>query len=284
MRLLTDEGVRVCKRHVVLAPRRAKIPEAFGKIASNPDDHQRMLSEMQRLRGRVALLEGAIQRSELTADGRDASPVDHLAWHLLTLDDHGAIGGCLRMLVHPCRAPFESLMVSRTALAKCPERGVGLRVAVESELRDASVSGAAVVEVGGWVLTESMRRSTEAVRLALGAWAWGRLFGGAVGIATATVRNHSACILGKIGGRPLRHLGEPIPQYFEPKYGCDIQILRFDSNSYSCRYAPLVDSICGELVRSRVVSAGDGQRVGVSTRFPALHAPQADLAYAEYAT
>lgn len=284
MSLVSQKLAGGCRRHVVLAPRSAKIPGAFGNVANSPNDHDRMLSEIQRLRGRIYLREGAIQPSQLTADGRDACPVDHLAWHLLTLDQDGSVGGCVRMLVHPRQASFENLIVSHSTLAKCPERGLALRSAVGSEIVDARSAGSTVVEVGGWVLTETMRCSTEAVRLALGVWAWGRLLGGAVGIATATVRNHSARILGRIGGRPLRHCGEPIPQYFEPKYGCDIQILRFDSNSYNGRYAPIVESLCGELTRSPVLSTSAGPAFPLRTLYPAVHAPQAELAYAGYAT
>ena len=242
-----------------------------------------MLSKMQRLRGRIALQEGAIQSSQLTTDGRDASPVDHLAWHLLTLDEDGSVGGCVRMLVHQPNPAFEHLIVGHTALAKCPDRGLALRSAVESEIADARSAGVAVVEIGGWVLTEAMRCSAEAIRLALGVWAWGRLLGGAVGFATATVRNHSANILGRIGGRPLRHCGDPIPQYFEPKYGCDIQILRFDSNSFSGRYAPVVESMCDRLTRAPVLSANAGPFLPLCTLPTAAYTPHLDVACAGFA-
>ncbi|MBN9662094.1 MAG: hypothetical protein J0H49_28110 [Acidobacteria bacterium] len=214
-----------------------------------------MLGEVQRLRGRIALQEGALQASQLTADGRDASSLDARSWHLLSLGSSGRVEGCVRMLVHPRQPKFEHLNVSQTKLAKCAECGVKLRSAVESEMRVAQRVGAVVVEVGGWVLSEPMRGTPEAVRLALGVWAWGRLLGGAIGIATATIRNNSAYMLGRIGGRPLQYRGEAIPQYFEPKYGCEIQILRFESESYSNRFAPIVDSMSAELIHSVVMPA-----------------------------
>ena len=283
MSLIKQKHAGECRRHVVLAPRSAQIPRAFGNVANSPNDHDRLLRELQRLRGRIYVREGAIQASQLTPDGRDACPMDHLAWHLLTLGRDGTVGGCVRMVVHPRQASFENFTVSHSSLAKCPERGFALRSAVESEIIDARSAGSPVVEVGGWVLTEAMRCSTEPVRLALGVWAWGRMLGGAMGIATATVRNHSACILGRIGGRPLRHCGEPIAKYFEPQYGCDIQILRFDSKSYSDRYAPIVDALCGELTRSPVLSASAGRAFPLETLSAGLHAPQAELGFGGYA-
>lgn len=144
----------------------------------------------------------------------------------------------------------------------------------------AQTSGAMVVEVGGWVLSEQMRGTAEAVRLALGVWAWGRLLGGAIGIATATTRNHSAHILGRIGGRPLEYRGEVIPKYFEPKYGCDIQIMRFKSDSYSDRFAPIVDSMTAELIQSTVLSAGKPAGRFTPALGAGLHIPPAELAFA----
>ncbi|MGJ5816157.1 hypothetical protein [Paludibaculum fermentans] len=228
---------------------------------------------MQRLRGRIAVEEGALRASQLTADGRDASSTDALSWHLLSLGDGGAVEGCVRMLVHPRQTKFENLNVSHTKMAACPECGIKLRSAVEADMRAAQTAGAMVVEVGGWVLSERMRGTAEAVRLALGVWAWGRLLGGAMGIATATTRNHSAYILGRIGGRPLQYRGETIPKYFEPKYNCDIQILRFESDSYSDRFAPIVDSMTSELIESTVVSSSPrGIRflpsIGAGVHFP----------------
>lgn len=274
---ICQKRASVRRRHVILAPSSARGSIAVRTAGQGPRGYEQMLREMQRLRGRIALSEGAIQVSQLTADGRDASPIDHLAWHLLTLDEDGSVGGCVRMLVHPRNANFDGLMVSHSALASCPERGPALRLAVEAELADAGRAGAAVVEIGGWVLTETMRCSTEAVRLALGVWAWGRMIGGAVGIATATIRNHSACILSRIGGRPLRHRGESIPQYFEPKYGCDIQILRFDSNSYSLRYQDIVEGLCDELDISPLLTADGGSEYALNGLYQAIHSSQPAL-------
>jgi hypothetical protein len=203
---------------------------------------------MQRLRGSIAVRERALQPSQLTPDGRDASAIDDLAWHLLTLDEDGSVGGCVRMLVHPKNVRFSDLMISRTAIMNCPERAEALQSAVEVEIARAKAAGAAVVEVGGWVLSDRLRWSAEAVRLVLGVWAWGQILGGAVGFATATLRNDSACILGRIGGSALSYGGgNEISAYYEPKYACDIQILRFDTNSYRARYQSIVNLLSVEL-------------------------------------
>jgi hypothetical protein len=65
----------------------------------------------------------------------------------------------------------------------------------------------------------------------------GRALGGAVGICTATTRNNSNSILRRIGGRPLAIQGFTIPQYYDSRYGCEIDIVTFDSEAVPERYS-----------------------------------------------
>jgi hypothetical protein len=57
-----------------------------------------MLAEMQRLRGSVYLRDGAIQKHELTADGRHRLSVDEQSWHILLVDGAKRVKGCMRYL------------------------------------------------------------------------------------------------------------------------------------------------------------------------------------------
>jgi hypothetical protein len=232
----------------------ASVPSAFRGASCAPEVHDDLLRRVQRLRGRIAVEEGALRSWQLTPDGRDLSPLDVRAWHLLTLESDGTVAGCMRMLVHPENTSFDSLTLSHTSMAACPIRGKLLRSAVHSEIRHASRIGASLVEAGGWVLHESLRRSTAGARLALAVWAWSRLMGGTVGLATATLRNHSSDMLSRIGGRALAHEGRDFQPYYEPKYGCEIQLMRFDSWVYEPRYAAIVENLCAELSDTPVIS------------------------------
>lgn len=264
MRIIS--GIQKPRRrsHVLLAPARTIVPGEFQGACFAPDRHHFLLSQTQRLRGHIAVREGAMRAEQLTPDGRDASPVDERAWHLLTLDDVGSVAGCVRMHMHAKNPRFSDLTISHTALAGCNERGPVLRAAVEAEIQHAQETGSAVVEVGGWVLADHLRRSSEAARLALGVWAWGQMLGGAVGFATATLRNHSACILGRIGGSALSHLGREIPKFYEPKYSTDIQILRFHSASYGEQYRGLVQMLSAEFANIPVLCARPAMAAGGS--------------------
>jgi hypothetical protein len=113
----------------------------------------------------------------------------------------------------------------------------------------------AFLEMGGWALNEALRHSTEAARLVMGAFAFGQLIGGAVGIATATIRNHSATMLRRIGGRALVHAGTGLPVYFDPQYRCEMELLRFDSASYAIRYRRRVEELRSHLQSAPVLCA-----------------------------
>jgi hypothetical protein len=99
-----------------------------------------------------------------------------------------------------------------------------------------------------------MRHSADALRIALGTYGLANLLGGCLGIATATMRHSSASILRRLGGQSLQGLGEELPRYFDARYGCEMEILRFDSRSLSGgRFAPWANALCKDLVRVPLV-------------------------------
>jgi len=198
---------------------------------------------MQRLRGRLYCEDGAIERSELSSDGRHVLASDDLSWHLLTVNDENEVLGCTRYLQHSRNTSFHQLRIGESALAECNFWGSRLRGAIEEELSVARAAGLSYVEVGGWAIDRQIRRTAECLRSVLATYAWSRLVGGAIGICTATERNGSASILGRLGGRPLEWDGAAIPPYFDPYYNCRMQILRFDSRIPHLRYEPAIDQL-----------------------------------------
>lgn len=184
----------------LLAPPQAKVPRNFHRVERDHEWHQRMLSRVQRMRGKVYLDEGAIRKSQLSSDGRHRVPIDERAWHVLALDDSMQIYGCSRYMAHPNSTPFSALSVSNCPLAKSRTWGARFRDAVESEMELAHQGGIDYVEVGGWALLPDLRRSVEALRIALATYCLARTLGGCIGIATVTQRHASSSILRRIGG------------------------------------------------------------------------------------
>jgi hypothetical protein len=124
---------------------------------------------------------------------------------------------------------------------------------VESELDRARQNDLTPIEPGGWVVDEDLRGTCEAVALAIGAFAWAQILGGCIGFLTATVKNGSATILRRLGGRNLQAGGETIPRYFEPAWGCNAELLQFDTTSLNPRFDASLSSARSRLFDSPVL-------------------------------
>ena len=75
------------------------------------------LVEVQKLRGRIALHEGAVDQTQLLPDGRHVQEADRHSWHLLTLDAGGRVAACMRYLPHRKDVGFNDLAISRSTIA-----------------------------------------------------------------------------------------------------------------------------------------------------------------------
>ncbi|MGH9631672.1 MAG: hypothetical protein ACRD7E_25480 [Bryobacteraceae bacterium] len=230
---------------------------------------------MQKLRGRLYLQDGAIEREDLTRDGRHSQSVDEDSWHLLTLDPQGRVSGCARYRQHENPVTFRRLGIVDSALAQCDRWGRKLRNAVENEISSARKRDLNYAEVGGWALAHELRCTTEALRSALGTYALAQLLGGSLGISTVTVRNHSSSILRRIGGRSLEVEGHELPDYYDPKYKCQMEMLRFDSGAPNSKYRNWIDEIRSHLLTVPVICRHRGSSVwsGLSAAAAGMPAP-----------
>ncbi len=247
----------VFRKLLLLAPAGARIPESLDqhKVSCNAKRHEDYLEEVQRLRGRIYLEDGAIPESALV-DGRHVVESDCASWHLLVLDHEGKTCGCVRYRDHGGPVAFSQLTAARSSLASCPEWGGRMRSAVEEELQLSEALELPFVEIGGWALDPAIRGTVEALRMVLGAYAFSREFGGAVGLATATARHSSASILRRIGGQPLERGGETVPAYGDRQYNCQMELLRFHSWALNPRYDEWIEQMAEEIREVTVISAG----------------------------
>jgi hypothetical protein len=252
MRSALAPGSAASRQFTLLAPRHADLPGKFYDVIVDQDHYDVLLSDMQRLRGRVYLEDGAIDERQLTSDGRHDLPTDELSWHLLLMDGEGHVAGCMRYLRHRPSAAFSRLGVCHSALARCEQWGQKLRHAVKEEMHSAQMQGIGFGEVGGWAVSAEHRHSTAALNLVLGIFGLTQLLGEALVLSTATFRNNSAKILQRIGGQGLQVEGVELPAYFDPQYQCEMQILRFDSRNPNSRYRESVRQFRHGLVAAPV--------------------------------
>ena len=259
MRFIPGRNGRLRRRFVLLAPRFSH-STCFSDSTVDGALHHRLLVETQKLRGQIALEESAIEAWQLSSDGRHVQPADDNSWHLLTLDEHGHVAACTRYLPHSNTVSFSELTVARSALATSENWGKKFRQAIEADLVLARKRRWSYVEMGGWVISEKLRCTTEAVRMVLTAYGLAQLFGGALGISTVTTRRGSSSILRRIGGESVLSRGVEIPSYYEPQHKCEMEILRFDSSRPNPRYRPWVDDCRSYIEKAPVIFAKAGER------------------------
>jgi len=240
----------------ILAPHRSPFAGQFKEVEDGML-HNRLLRAVQRLRGDIYLQDGAIKNHDLDGDGRLRMTGDEQAWHLVLSDGNEKVIGCARYLVYPNTVSFESLRISHSALATDPRWAPAFKAAVEADLELARERNHPYVEIGGWALAADWRCTRAALEIALGSFALGALWGGAIGACSATFRHGSASILRRLGGRPLQAAGAGLPSYYDPAYGCMMEILRFDYLNPDARFEPLVEVLVKKLSASPTISAAD---------------------------
>jgi hypothetical protein len=238
---------------ILLAPQGAEVPDCFLHLEEAQDRHLALLSQMQMLRGAIYLHDGAITHSELLADGRHRQLIDDTSWHVLAMNREGRVCGCARYHETSNRIAFSQLGLANSAMAQCDVWGMKLRAAVDADLHLAAARDVSFVELGGWALAEELRCSIEGLRIALAMYGLAQNLGGGIGVSNATRRYHSSSILRRIGGRPLVTDGLELPAYYDSQYGCEMEILRFDSAAPNPRYEGWIDEIRAHLLTTLVI-------------------------------
>ena len=260
----TDPLADGVSRRILLAPPSAiNSAHLFKHWINDPDRHETRLAEVQRLRGRIYLEDGAIERSALDADGRHHLAGDDRSWHVLALDESGQVQGCIRSLPFRPTVDFGDLTVRHSPLAACEVWGHRLKQAVEFELERSRAMAVDFFEIGGWALARQIRCTRAALHTALSAYALAQILGGGVGLALATVRNQSAAILKRIGGQALGADEWQVPQYFDPRYGCEMEALTFNSGQPLPGFGRQVAAICNLLQQVPVYCSLDPLRSSV---------------------
>jgi len=239
-------------RFVLLPPSSLVVPTRFRCVQVNSRQHDDLLAEIQRFRGKIYCDDGAVPLDQLTADGRHVAAADYQSWHILSVDSHEHVCACVRYLDESSATQFDDLLVRNAAIVCAPGAPL-LRLAVERQMAEARELHLGFGEVGGWAVSPDRRGSLEALRIILATYGLLELLGGCTGVATATFRHHSSTILRRIGLTSLCLDGVPLPPYFDPHYGCEMEVLRFDSRSPNPRYSEVVAEFTASLINAQVI-------------------------------
>jgi hypothetical protein len=193
----------------------------------------------------------------LTNDGRHKVAADDRSWHVVSLDEQGRVCACLRYLDESFAGGFDDLWVRHAAATASPI-GLQFRRAVERQMAEARRKQLGFGEVGGWAVAEDHRGTLEPLRIILATYGLLELLGGCTGVATATFRHRSATILRRIGLESLCADGVELPPYFDPRYGCQMEVLRFDSRFPNPKYREWVAEFNSALTTTPVICAVPG--------------------------
>jgi hypothetical protein len=240
LKLLERNIESVGDRLILLAPD-TTIPKSLENITADARRHGAYLRQLQRLRGRIYLNDGALKTEQLSRDGRHKTPEDAKSWHVLVVDDDGRINGCIWYLQHE-RPSFDALRIRHAAIANDPVWSAKLHSAVEQDFFRAGQEDIHFAEVGGWAVAENSRL-TDCLLLILSTYALSQLLGGAFVAATATLRHRSAAVLRRMGGSRFKGGNFEVPSYFDPSYDCEMELLRFDTRRPAVRFARMVKEI-----------------------------------------
>ncbi|MBS1819473.1 MAG: hypothetical protein JSU08_16190 [Acidobacteria bacterium] len=257
LKALERSAASASQRIVFLAPSASAAAAAFPDVQVDPLKHDDLLRQVQRFRGAIYLKDGAIHEEDLTADGRHETWEDDRSWHMVLIDDHNEVNACALYLEHAPDVPFDELRVRHCPLADDPEWRPTFVRALRDELARARAEGLRYVELGGWAVSEKSRTTSGALSLALAVYGFSRRGAGALGMTTATVRHCSAKILKRLGGSRFEADGTVLPPYFDPRYNCFMELLRFDSRKPNPQYLSLIDGIGSALDSVRVLARPD---------------------------
>lgn len=255
LRLLERNIASVDRHLVLLAPPDETAPDVLRNVIVDQTRHRQLVREMQQLRGSIYLRDGAVERRQLAYDGSHRTPEDEKSWHLLMLNKDQRISSCAWYMPHDtASATFADLRVRSCPLADQDGWRDKLWQAIESELARARRERIGYAEVGGWAVAPESRCTSQGLVLALAAYSLGALFGGTLGLTTATVRHSSSTILRRIGGAHLKISDAMMPSYWDPRYRCEMELLRFDSRLPNSKYAGLIDLLKRKLTDVSVLA------------------------------
>jgi hypothetical protein len=254
LKALERSVASVNQRMVLLAPSTHSVSNFFKNVDVDSGKYHRLIQDVQRFRGSMYLQDGAIAASQLSDGGLHQTPDDAKSWHLLLLNKQEQVKACVWYREHENTVGLNDLRVRHVPLAQQDEWSQKLWKAIKNELARARRDDLQYVEVGGWAVAPELRRTAGPLTIPLAIYGLSRRHGGALGMTTATFRHCSAVILQRLGCSRFEVDGVTLPPYYDPRYECMMELLRFDSRDPNPRYVSLIDRLRENLAEVPVVT------------------------------
>ena len=94
LRVLERNIASFDERIVLVAPSAESASAFFKNVDVDSSRRAELIHDVQRLRGEIYVQDGAIERQQLSADGRHITAEDAKGWHMLLLDKEQRVGAC----------------------------------------------------------------------------------------------------------------------------------------------------------------------------------------------
>src|SRR5687768_16768104 len=109
LKLLERNIANVERRLVLVAPPQDRVPDVFKAVTVSARRHERLVGEMQGVRGAIYLDGGYLTSDQLSAQGLHQTPEDEKSWHLLMTDGEGRVTSCAWYLEHENTTSIKNL-------------------------------------------------------------------------------------------------------------------------------------------------------------------------------
>jgi hypothetical protein len=258
-------GVNLC----LIASDTRQVPGSFSNVQENNRLHATLLREVQRLRGRVYVRDGAIPPSSLDSQGRHVSPHDNTAWHIVLREESGRVLGSIRVTLY-CHAdgpiPLDSLHVARL-LERCPASSrPDYLVALTDFIGKSRQAMPCFFEAAGLVVAPEVRSPSVTPVIMASICSLSLAFGGAWGTGAATNRHNTAAMWKRYGGFPLPYGAGTLRPYYDDYHGCEMEILGFSTDRLHPVLAPTVSDIETALRSIPVITSSSTEHIAKPAR------------------
>ncbi|GAA4412991.1 hypothetical protein GCM10023187_40760 [Nibrella viscosa] len=225
-------------------------------VASMPttDAYEQTIAEIQRFRGRIYVQDQAIPASALDRSGRHYTKLDYASYHVIIRNQEGAITGVMRIPTYVSGAAVWFLQLYHVLERMEPGQKALYSFAIQHFIDQSASKYPFIVEPGGWAVDRQISEKLTGTVLAASCWAFCQLIGGAVAVATATVKHNAADLLRMMGGINCLQ-GTTNARFFDSFHQCELELIFFQSDKINPRFAAMVEAIKEQWQQREVVAA-----------------------------
>jgi hypothetical protein len=220
-------------------------------------DLAELRKDIQKLRGRVYIQDGAISADELDEAGRHLFCGENTRWYVAVVEmNSGTLLAANGYSAHfqPAKALHGTHV--RHILERAPvEQAQALIREYESVVKNCLQLGHGFGEGAGWIASPGIQALNSGILAALAGPALFNCIGVRVSMCVATQRHSANAILKRIGMRPL--LGDVTSSVFDdPTYGCRMEALAFTQENLTNGFHRVVIHI-GRVLEEQIASFSD---------------------------